>query len=146
MTDTKKCPYCKEYIKTGAIKCRHCQTELSVEENQLAMKAVTTNSIITKIITLMIYGIFVLLQFSGSTQNIFGPSIPSWITTYKVLQIVFSQIGTVGMLIGLVALVKGSMHGWGILNRKVALVVIIASLIFGGAMHIIFSWTNYMKI
>ena len=33
MTDMKKCPYCGEEIKAGAIKCKHCQTMLSEEDS-----------------------------------------------------------------------------------------------------------------
>jgi hypothetical protein len=35
MTDTKMCPYCGEDIKFGAIKCKHCQSMLSEEDNAL---------------------------------------------------------------------------------------------------------------
>ena len=35
MTDTKMCPYCGEYVKLEAIKCKHCQSMLSAEDNAL---------------------------------------------------------------------------------------------------------------
>lgn len=35
MTDTKMCPYCGEDIKFGAIKCKHCQSMLSAEDDAL---------------------------------------------------------------------------------------------------------------
>ncbi len=35
MTDTKMCPYCGEDIKVEAIKCRHCLSILSEEDDQL---------------------------------------------------------------------------------------------------------------
>lgn len=27
-----KCPYCKESIKSGSIKCKHCHVDLSTDE------------------------------------------------------------------------------------------------------------------
>jgi hypothetical protein len=35
MTDTKMCPYCGEDIKIEAIKCKHCQSMLSKEDDEL---------------------------------------------------------------------------------------------------------------
>jgi hypothetical protein len=35
MSDTKMCPYCGEDIKIEAIKCKHCQTMLSKEDDEL---------------------------------------------------------------------------------------------------------------
>ena len=35
MTDTKMCPYCGEDIKVEAIKCKHCQSMLSAEDDAL---------------------------------------------------------------------------------------------------------------
>jgi hypothetical protein len=35
MTDTKMCPYCGEDVKLEAIKCKHCQSMLSEEDNAL---------------------------------------------------------------------------------------------------------------
>lgn len=35
MTDTKMCPYCGEDVKFEAIKCKHCQSMLSEEDNAL---------------------------------------------------------------------------------------------------------------
>jgi hypothetical protein len=35
MSDTKMCPYCGEDIKFEAIKCKHCQSMLSKEDDQL---------------------------------------------------------------------------------------------------------------
>jgi hypothetical protein len=35
MTDTKMCPYCGEDVKLGAIKCKHCHSILSEEDDLL---------------------------------------------------------------------------------------------------------------
>lgn len=35
MTDTKMCPYCGEEVKLEAIKCKHCQSMLSAEDDAL---------------------------------------------------------------------------------------------------------------
>jgi hypothetical protein len=35
MTDTKMCPYCGEDVKLGAIKCKHCHSMLSEEDNAM---------------------------------------------------------------------------------------------------------------
>ena len=35
MTDMKKCPYCGEEVKLEAIKCKHCRSMLSEEDNAL---------------------------------------------------------------------------------------------------------------
>ncbi len=35
MTDTKMCPYCGEEVKMEAIKCKHCQSMLSAEDDAL---------------------------------------------------------------------------------------------------------------
>jgi hypothetical protein len=40
MSDTKMCPYCGEDIKIEAIKCKHCQSMLSKEDDQLVGAAV----------------------------------------------------------------------------------------------------------
>jgi hypothetical protein len=41
MTDTKMCPYCGEDVKFEAIKCKHCQSMLSEEDNALVGAAAT---------------------------------------------------------------------------------------------------------
>ena len=44
MTDTKMCPYCGEDIKFEAIKCKHCQSMLSEEDNALVGVASTASA------------------------------------------------------------------------------------------------------
>jgi hypothetical protein len=45
MSDTKMCPYCGEDIKIEAIKCKHCHTMLSEEDDQLVGVVRTSNFI-----------------------------------------------------------------------------------------------------
>lgn len=42
MTDTKMCPYCGEEVKLEAIKCKHCHSMLSEEDNALVGAVATT--------------------------------------------------------------------------------------------------------
>ncbi len=44
MTDTKMCPYCGEEVKLEAIKCKHCQSMLSAEDDALVGAARTKKS------------------------------------------------------------------------------------------------------
>lgn len=44
MSDTKMCPYCGEDVKLAAIKCKHCQSMLSEEDNVLVGAAAPTRS------------------------------------------------------------------------------------------------------
>jgi len=50
-------------------------------------------------------------------------------TVFSVIETMFAWPAILGVLIGIIALVKGSVVGWGINNRKVALIVIIVSFV-----------------
>jgi hypothetical protein len=45
MSDTKMCPYCGEDIKIEAIKCKHCQSMLSKEDDQLVGAAAPARTV-----------------------------------------------------------------------------------------------------
>ena len=55
----KTCPYCAEQIKEEAVKCKHCQSDLTLPENKKVQKI--TNTVVLSL--LKILGIVFLSLF-----------------------------------------------------------------------------------
>lgn len=63
MDDEKKCPFCAEMIKSEAIICKHCHSELKSSPKEKAKEAKTKKENLTlgNIVLTFISGIFMLL-------------------------------------------------------------------------------------
>lgn len=53
-----KCPYCLESIKKNAVKCKHCQADLTTDEAKQKFKEVNYVSKKTIVISFLILGFF----------------------------------------------------------------------------------------
>lgn len=77
MTDAKMCPYCGEDIKVEAIKCKHCHSMLSEEDNALVGAAAPA-------------------RLYQATSKIKKPIWKQWWVWVAIIIILFISIGSLG--------------------------------------------------
>ncbi len=77
----------------------------------------------TQSITLIIFGVVLLIDFTirmFSSQDL---------NIFVIFMVIINLVWVFGIIIGVIALVKNGMPGWGIHNRKTAAIVLAASFL-----------------
>lgn len=81
-SDEKQCPYCSEVIKSSAVKCKHCGSDL-VENNQenQGSSNISYNSKLFRYTILIAFGLFIL-TISNPPKSSFVSHVESKVMTY----------------------------------------------------------------
>lgn len=67
--EEKACPYCAETIKAEAIRCKHCQADLSATASTQAAKPISLGKILLWIVLLPIIAFGALMIFGAMSDN-----------------------------------------------------------------------------
>jgi len=67
--ETTKCPYCKEPIAAGAVRCKHCHADLAKRDDNKSSRFARYNTFRVGFIAGIVFAIVILVlgyfQFSG---------------------------------------------------------------------------------